>query len=183
MAEKLSEKKITPLEALKLLTVFCVFFILFFLVLVDIANISSMPCYGPLRPPSAASDQLKEAWNHTATLKTTLNVTFSPQQNNINVLSLAEASRVGIATEQICLSKGDLAETSFFQINEARTSINYTGSGNKDARISVLCYAGDRLVSVLTEMGTQMNPEWASDCPCIESTETCCLVALRFGMR
>ena len=137
-------------------------------------------------PDTAAADQLKDAWNHRATIKTTTsNVTFTSAASNINSVALADSSKVGISKEQICLSLGDFStiDNPPFEINDDRTSITYTGSSNKDARVSVYCYTGKELQSTLEGLGTGLDPAWAGECACADSEETCCLVALRFEKR
>lgn len=133
-------------------------------------------------PSKAASDQLKEAWNSPATLKTTQNVTFSPQQNIISPRGLADTSRVGISPEQICLSLGDFEDKEGSNFAIAGKSINYTGSGTKVARISIFCYNGNELLTALDESGLTDASIWLSNCD-VDTAELFCIVALRTGTR
>jgi len=140
-------------------------------------------------PAKAASDLLKDAWNNPATIKTsTSNVTFTTALKQINSIALAQGSKVGIASEQICLSLGDFSEkdNSLFVKNESGNAISYTGSSNKDARLSVFCYTGEQALETLKSLEDNAGT-WETDgdnCgACFTSTETCCIVALRTEKR
>lgn len=137
-------------------------------------------------PAKATADQLKEAWNQTSTLKTTQNVTFSPSQDSINPRALADTSRVGISSNQICLSLGDFKDLDSSNFTMEGKAIKYTGSSNKVARVSVFCYTGKELEIALEEAGLENMVDWLSDCSDIgysESDEMFCLIALRSGTR
>lgn len=143
------------------------------------------PVFFPNDPAKKVPPVLKDAFSGIGSIKTTETVTFESTYSNLNSTGIANASGVGITPNQICLSLGDLStESAIFEITNERNSINFKGSGKKDARISIYCYSGKEMVSSIEVLGSSgIKAEWADGCPCVnsENEEVCCLVALRFA--
>jgi len=165
------------------------------MILLSILNIID---FSPRNQPIVgASDALEAAYQTPSALENSQNVTFT-NEYTLSRLAVVERANIGISSEQVCLSVGDFQEISsagfvggvnnqFEDASENR--ITYTGGGNKNVKLSVLCYEGEELPDLLNggdvskEIYSELKSEWIDQCNCVSDTDLqkqiCCAVMLR----
>jgi hypothetical protein len=130
-------------------------------------------------PNDKARELLNNLYNQPEALKTTEDVTFSPDYV-LSSTSLSE--KIPLSSEQICMSKGDYEDEDNFELQlDHRHRIVWKGSSKKTVKIVVTCNINlDYLMEGIE--GTIFEDRgWDSslDCSVCENRGRCCLVALK----
>lgn len=134
--------------------------------------------FGQSDPNDAAATLIKNA--NLGQLKTTEEVLFS--KDNAGLISKTIAEKTGsLSRDQVCVSAGDYADETnkFQQVNEQ--VVNYLGTTNLSAKLSILCDRGTDLQEDFEMYSTLpgVTSAWAEGCTCVDSPEKCCIVAIR----
>lgn len=145
------------------------------------------------QPIVSAADSLKQAYQTPSELVTSQRVTFTRTNNTLARLTVVERANIGISKEQVCLALGDFRniEAGFEggsddpdDPNQER--IMYEGN-SRDAKLSVLCYTGEDLESIVGSSADaiyeEIENDWVDSCECTNDADLekqiCCLIALR----
>ncbi|MDO8537669.1 MAG: hypothetical protein Q7S21_02185 [archaeon] len=130
-------------------------------------------------PNDEAVTQIKNLYNKPSQHVLTKAVTFTQASGGLNAKSIATGTQL-LSQSQLWLGTGDFGEGEF-ALSASGGIINYTGSGSKSVKLSIMCDAGKDIDTDLTENGLAdikptSDPPTACDST---SNETCCIILLR----
>jgi len=151
------------------------------------------------QPIVGASDALEAAYQTPSALESSQSVTFT-QDYTLSKKAVVERANIGISEDQICLSLGDYQgmTTSGFTGGVICTNsdgdcsnanrITYEGGGNRNVKLSVLCYDGEELPEIVgttspDSIYENIEEDWIDQCECTTDTDLqkqiCCAIILR----
>ena len=131
-------------------------------------------------PNDEAVTQIKNLYNKPSQHVLTKAVTFTQASGGLNSKSIATGTQL-LSQSQLWLGTGDFSDGEEFALTTSGGIINYTGSGSKSVKLSIMCDAGKDIDTDLTENGLESikpanTPPTACD---TSSNETCCVILLR----
>ena len=146
-------------------------------------------------PNDEAVTQIKNLYNKPSQHVLTKSVTFR-QGTELNSKSIAQGTQL-LSQSQIWVGLGDFVSGDF-ALSSGGKNIQFTGSGSKSVKLSIVCDVGkdidddlqvNGLISAVRDTtngsfsaGADSEPKMSSSIPtgCTESSgETCCAIALR----
>ncbi len=150
------------------------------------------------QPIIGASDALESAYQTPSALENSQSVTFT-QDYTLSKRAIVERANIGISEDQVCLSLGDYQYFVSSGFNGGvlcqnvggdcsnENKISYGGGGNKDVKLSVLCYEGQELPLIVGNspeaIYKDIDKDWVSECECVTDPDLqeqiCCAVMLR----
>ncbi|MFH0715154.1 MAG: hypothetical protein V1847_05270 [Candidatus Diapherotrites archaeon] len=135
-------------------------------------------------PSNVAAKQIQNAKEIQGTLFVSENIVFKKGDQLVPIVIAEKAS--GLSRDQICVSRGDFADSEMFQTSPPIGALTFVGTGSKKVGMSVMCDSGAYFFETLRALEAD-NPgasEWTDDCMAAwnetcSGSGTCCIVALR----